>query len=213
MRGSHLPQPASLSTSAAAVAPTWPERLAEHPACVMCRDDHAAVDIGWGLLVKRGVYGSAYLWRSGSVRGYVVVIWTGPHTAELTALDARQLTGFMNEVTAVGRAIEAYYRPAPALNVSLLANDIPHLHAHLIPRHPERHAPGRALPFAHLDHDRQDEYTLQSDAAALRGLLASTGTVRASIPGQPISTRAAIAHPPGSASTPVSPPNPRNDRP
>jgi len=213
MRGSHVPQPASLSTSAAAAAPTWPERLAEQSACAMCRDDHAAADIGWGLLLKRGVYGNAYLWRSGTVRGYVVVIWTGPHVAELTALDARQLTGFMGEVADAGRAIEAYYRPTLALNVSLLANDIPHLHAHVIPRHLERPAPGRALPFAHLDHDRQDEYTLQSDAAALRGLLTYTGAARAAIPRPTAPAGTESTPPPTSAPTPAPVPKPRNDRP
>lgn len=140
----------------------------------MCHKDFAAPDIGWGLLVKRGVYGNAYLWRSGNVRGYIVVVWTGGHVAQLTALSARELSGFMAEVSAAGRAIEAHYRPVPRLNVSLLGNDIPHLHAHLIPRHPDAPTPDRPLPFAHLDHGPQDESHIQSDAMALRALLTYT---------------------------------------
>ncbi|WP_439679683.1 HIT family protein [Embleya sp. MST-111070] len=159
-------------------ASTWPERYAEpHPdaPCAMCEKDFTAPDIGWGLLLKRGVYGNAYLWRSGRVRGYIVVVWTGGHVARLTDLTPRQLAGFMTEVTAAGRAIEAHYRPVPGLNVSLLENDIPHLHAHLIPRHPTAPSPGRTPAFAHLDRGRQNEAHIQADAAALRALLAYTG--------------------------------------
>ncbi|MEU0934667.1 HIT domain-containing protein [Embleya sp. NPDC005971] len=163
-------------------ASTWPERYAQPDAgagCSMCAKDFTAPDIGWGLLLKRGAYGNAYLWRAGRVRGYVVVVWTGGHVARLTALSARQLAGFMAEVTSAGRAIEAHYRPVPKLNVSLLGNDIPHLHAHLIPRRPDEPTPERVPAFAHLDHDRQDEDRIQSDAAALRALLAHTGATDA----------------------------------
>lgn len=172
MCGSQVPGPRPPAAS------TWPERYAEPAvgaACSMCEKDFTAPDIGWGLLLRRGVYGNAYLWRAGRVRGYVVVVWTGGHVARLTALSARQLAGFMAEVTSAGRAIEAHYRPVPKINVSLLENDIPHLHAHLIPRDPDEPTPERAPAFAHLEHDHQDEDGLQSDAAALRALLAYTG--------------------------------------
>ncbi|MFI6586787.1 HIT family protein [Embleya sp. NPDC050493] len=178
--GSQVPGPRSLAAS------TWPERYAEPDtgaACSMCDKDFTAPDIGWGLLIKRGVYGNAYLWRAGRVRGYVVVVWTGGHVARLTALSARQLAGFMAEVTRVGRAIEAHYRPAPKLNVSLLENDIPHLHAHLIPRHPDEPNPERTPVFAHLEHDQQDEARIRSDAAGLRALLARMGGTRAAVAG------------------------------
>ncbi|MGW1989382.1 HIT family protein [Embleya sp. NPDC001921] len=150
----------------------------------MCRKDFTAPDIGWGLLLKRGVYGNAYLWRAGRVRGYIVVVWTGGHVARLTALSPRQLAGFMAEVISAGRAIEAHYRPVPKLNVSLLENDIPHLHAHLIPRHPTEPTPEHPPPFAHLDHGHQDETRIQSDAAALRALLAYTGATYAAETGE-----------------------------
>ncbi|GCD94779.1 hypothetical protein EHYA_02448 [Embleya hyalina] len=176
MCGSQVPGPRPLEAS------TWPERYAEphqDASCAMCEKDFAAPDIGWGLLLRRGVYGNAYLWRSGRVRGYVVVMWTGGHVARLTDLTARQLAGFMTEVTSAGRAIEAHYRPMPGLNVSLLENDIPHLHAHLIPRHPTAPTPDRPPAFAHLDRDRQDETHIQADAAALRALLADPGATEA----------------------------------
>jgi diadenosine tetraphosphate (Ap4A) HIT family hydrolase len=168
------------------VASTWPQRYAEPAAgaaCSMCDKDFTAPDIGWGVLLKRGVYGNAYLWRAGRVRGYVVVVWTGGHVARLTALSARQLAGFMAEVTSAGRAIEAHYRPVPTLNVSLLENDIPHLHAHLIPRHPDEPTPERAPAFAHLEHDHQEEDRIQADAAALRALLAYPGATSVTVPG------------------------------
>ncbi|MET8768563.1 hypothetical protein [Streptomyces sp. NPDC004658] len=68
----------------------WPENFTRHRRgtnCPMCANDFAADDIGWGLLVRRGEVSNSYLWRSGQVRGYAVVIYTGRHVAEPTELD------------------------------------------------------------------------------------------------------------------------------
>jgi hypothetical protein len=72
------PRPATASAGA------WPAGFTEHRRgihCPMCANDFAADDIGRGLLVRRGEVSNAYLWRSGQVRGYSVVICTGHHVA------------------------------------------------------------------------------------------------------------------------------------
>ena len=75
----------------------WPENFAEHKAgadCPMCGNDFTAEDIGWGLLVSKGRFSNASLWRSGQVRGYLVVIFTVRHVAEPTEMSPEEATGF-----------------------------------------------------------------------------------------------------------------------
>nr|WP_181411621.1 HIT domain-containing protein [Streptomyces sp. FR1] len=139
----------------------------------MCANDFAADDIGWGLLVRRGVVSNAYLWRSGQVRGYAVVIYTGRHVAEPTELDEGEAASFWRDVLALARAVEAFYEPLK-MNYLLLGNQIPHAHWHCVPRREAGTdpAPGGPLPFEVLDLGRQDEQQVQADARALRQLLA-----------------------------------------
>lgn len=162
-------------------APTgvWPEHFTDHRQgtnCPMCTNDFAAHDIGWGLLVRRGEVSNAYLWRSGQVRGYAVVIYTGRHAAEPTELNEGEAAAFWRDVLALGRAVEALYEPLK-MNYLLLGNQIPHAHWHCVPRREAGRdpAPGGPLPFEVLDLGRQDEEQLQADARALRQLLNPTG--------------------------------------
>ncbi|MGW0867054.1 HIT family protein [Streptomyces sp. NPDC002611] len=107
----------------------------------MCANDFAADDIGWGLLVRRGVVSNAYLWRSGQVRGYAVVIYTGRHVAEPTELDEGEAASFWRDVLALARAVEAFYEPLK-MNYLLLGNQIPHAHWHCVPRREAGTDPG-----------------------------------------------------------------------
>ncbi|MER5615400.1 HIT domain-containing protein [Streptomyces sp. NPDC002215] len=157
----------------------WPENFTGHRRgtnCPMCANDSAADDIGWGLLVRRGEVSNAYLWRSGQVRGYAVVIYAGRHVAEPTELDEREAAAFWCDVLALGRAVEALYEPLK-MNYLLLGNQIPHAHWHCVPRREAGTdpAPGGPLPFEVLDLGRQDEEQVQADARALRQLLADAG--------------------------------------
>ncbi|WP_031066084.1 HIT family protein [Streptomyces sp. NRRL F-5527] len=154
----------------------WPENFTGHRRgtnCPMCANDFAADDIGWGLLVRRGEVSNAYLWRSGQVRGYAVVIYAGRHVAEPTELDEGEAAAFWRDVLALGRAVEAFYEPLK-MNYLLLGNQIPHAHWHCVPRREAGTdpAPGGPLPFEVLDLGRQDEEQVQADARALRQLLA-----------------------------------------
>ncbi|MFI5977702.1 HIT family protein [Streptomyces sp. NPDC051452] len=163
----------------------WPADFTAHrvgAGCPMCRNDFDAEDIGWGLLLRRREVSNAYLWRSGPVRGYAVVIYTGRHVAETTELDEEEAAAFWRDVLVLGRAVEALYEPLK-MNYLLLGNQIPHAHWHCVPRRKadKDPAPGGPLPFDALDLGRQDEEQLQADARALRQLLPLSGR-----PGAPL---------------------------
>ncbi|WP_329020614.1 HIT family protein [Streptomyces sp. NBC_01601] len=160
-------------------AGTWPVKFTAHRegnGCPMCGNDFAADDIGWGLLVRRGEVSNAYLWRSGRVRGYSVVIYTGRHVAEPTELGEEDAAAFWRDVLVLGRGLEAFYEPLK-MNYLLLGNQIPHAHWHCVPRREvgADPAPGGPLPFDALDLGRQNEEQVQADARELRQLLRSTG--------------------------------------
>ena len=167
-------QPAAPAQSPKSAA--WPENFAEHKAgvgCPMCGNDFTTEDIGWGLLVSKGRFSNAYLWRSGQVRGYLVAIFTVRHVAEPTEMSPEEAAGFWREAVAAGRAVEQLLRPVK-MNYQLLGNAVPHAHFHITPRYAATGdpAPGGPLPFAALDYGRQDEGRLRADAIALRDLLA-----------------------------------------
>lgn len=174
-----MPQPPDpLHPRAGVVSPAapagWPETFLRHRAgdgCPMCTNDYAADDIGRGILLRRGEVANAYLWRSGSLRGYCVLIHRGaPHVAEPTDLSEADAAAYWRDTLALGRALTAFYEPVK-LNFSTLGNVVPHLHSHICPRYATDPAPGGPLPWNVLGNGRQDEAQLQADAAALRELL------------------------------------------
>ena len=74
------------------------------------------------------------------------------------------------EVLRVASALERHYRPVK-LNILMLGNAVPHLHAHLLPRFAEDPAPGRPLPFPEGERPEVPEGVLRRDALALRALV------------------------------------------
>lgn len=93
-----------------------------------------------------GPTADAYLHRSSSAPGYSIVTWRGRHAAEPTELTADEWCSFSGEVRLVCQAIEAVYAPAK-LNIMLLGNSLPHLHAHIVPRYLGDPDPGRPPLF------------------------------------------------------------------
>jgi diadenosine tetraphosphate (Ap4A) HIT family hydrolase len=87
-----------------------------------------------------------HLRRADVQRGLSIVIWHGRHVVEPTELDANEATVFWRELLEVGRAIEATLEPIK-LNYNLLGNEVPHLHAHVVPRYADDPRPGWPFPF------------------------------------------------------------------
>jgi diadenosine tetraphosphate (Ap4A) HIT family hydrolase len=138
--------------------------------CGMCANQ-GLEDSGWGVRFLQGAWADAFLWRSGSVRGYTVAIWKHRHVAEPTQLPAEQAAGYWLEILRAGAAIERHLQPVK-LNYLTLGNALPHLHTHIVPRYADDPLPGRPLPFDFLDNGRQPEERLQADASRLRALVA-----------------------------------------
>jgi diadenosine tetraphosphate (Ap4A) HIT family hydrolase len=138
----------------------------------MCAD-RGLPDTGFGVRYLVGRYADGYLQRSGQVRGYSHVIWRGRHVAEVTQLTAPEAAGFWLDVVDAARAVQAVCRPV-TVNISVLGNGLPHLHAHVIPRYAVGDPrPGRPLPHRYLDQGQQDEEQLARCATDLMTFLAA----------------------------------------
>ena len=150
----------------------WPRDWADlysGRACPMCAEDWPVED-EHGFRVLLTEFAAAYLQRADLQRGYVVVIWRGRHVAELAHLSPDERIGYVNDVVAVGAAIEQLYHPLK-LNYMTLGNQVPHLHTHVIPRYAEDPAPGREFPFPEKRRPDQPLDVLRGDAERLRALL------------------------------------------
>ena len=151
----------------------WEERLrgAACPACAEGRPDEAE----GRLRIYAGKVVDAYLNRDDAARGYTVVYWRGRHVADPTELDDEAASAFWRELLHVSRALERYYSPAK-LNLLLLGNSVPHLHAHVVPRYVDDVDPGRPPRFMMTDgRDWQplDDALYLREVHALRELLSN----------------------------------------
>ncbi|MFD6464834.1 histidine triad (HIT) protein [Streptomyces goshikiensis] len=113
--------------------------------CPMCGNEFDAADTGWGILLRHGEVASAYLRRSGPVRGRGVLIHRGGHAAAPTRLPEPEAAAFWRGTVALGRAIGALYQPTK-INCLTLGNKIPHLRTHVFSRRVAA-GPGRASPL------------------------------------------------------------------
>jgi diadenosine tetraphosphate (Ap4A) HIT family hydrolase len=137
--------------------------------CVLC-GVIGVEENDWGLRVFAGMYLDAYLCKWGSIRGYTVTVWNGPHLAEPTQLTAAQALGYWQELLRVGAAVEDNFENVK-MNYQTLGNAVPHLHTHVIPRAPLDPAPNGPLPWTYLDRGRQDPDVFAADAADLKSAL------------------------------------------
>lgn len=87
----------------------WCEELRGR-GCVLC-EAIGVEENDWGLRVFVGAYLDAYLPKTGSIRGYVVGVWKGPHLSEPTELGPEEACGYWLETLRVGRAIERSFDP------------------------------------------------------------------------------------------------------
>lgn len=66
-----------------------------------------------------------------------------------------------------GRAIEAAFQPVK-MNYNLLGNEVPHLHAHVVPRYAEDPRPGWPFPFPEEGSPDIPEDRFRADLETLR---------------------------------------------
>ncbi len=146
----------------------WAEQL-EGRSCVLC-ELVGVRENAWGVRVFAGQYVDAYLPRSGSIPGYTVAVWNGRHVSEPTELKDEEAAGYWLETLRVGRAVQQSFEHAK-MNYQMLGNNVPHLHAHIVPRPLLDPVPNRPLPWSFLDDGRQDDRMLGIAAERLSSLL------------------------------------------
>jgi diadenosine tetraphosphate (Ap4A) HIT family hydrolase len=100
-------------------------------------------------------------------RGLSIVLWHGRHVAEPTELREDEAAAFWRELLKIGRAIETAFEPVK-MNYNLLGNEVPHLHAHVVPRYADDPRPGWPFPFPKEDPPDIPEERFQEDLQALR---------------------------------------------
>ena len=152
---------------------TWPADWESRKAgadCPMCAEGRPA-ETPFGIRFFEGEVSSGHLRRGHSQRGYAFVLWRGRHVSEVTELSAVEAATYWDELLAVARALETYYVPAK-LNILILGNETPHLHAHIVPRYVDDRAPGRPLLEADADRPPAADDDVRRDARALERLLA-----------------------------------------
>jgi diadenosine tetraphosphate (Ap4A) HIT family hydrolase len=150
----------------------WPEEFYARrrgEGCPMCAQGRPE-ETPWGVRIQAGEVSDAYLQRADVQRGYTVVVWRGRHVAEPTELDEAEAVRFWLELLRVGRALERHLRPVK-LNYQLLGNELPHLHAHVVPRYADDPRPGWPFPFPDEERPPISGELYRSDVGALRSLL------------------------------------------
>jgi diadenosine tetraphosphate (Ap4A) HIT family hydrolase len=138
--------------------------------CPMCGQERADRSPSGNIRFFAGQFSDAYLALRAVQRGYAIVIWRGRHVAHAHELDEDEQAGWWSELMAVSRAVEQHFG-ASIVNVQMLGNGVPHLHAHVSARFRAGDVnPRWPLPFADLP--ELDTNQLEADAARLRTLLA-----------------------------------------
>jgi diadenosine tetraphosphate (Ap4A) HIT family hydrolase len=134
--------------------------------CSMCAAGRPA-ETPQGARFFAGDAVDGHLRRADIQRGLSIVMWRGRHVAEPTDLEPEEAGTFWRELLEVGRAIEATFEPIK-LNYNLLGNEVPHLHAHIVPRYADDPRPGWPLPFPEDGVADIPEDRFRADLDALR---------------------------------------------
>ena len=95
--------------------------------CPMCPDSSGA-DV-----VEELTSGRVHLQNDAEYRGYCILIFRR-HAVELYELSEQERTDWIEDIARVEKAIAEVCAPAK-LNVSMLGNQVPHLHVHIMPRY------------------------------------------------------------------------------
>jgi diadenosine tetraphosphate (Ap4A) HIT family hydrolase len=147
----------------------WPPsfyEMRDGVGCPMCTDARPD-ETPHGARFFLGEVTDAHLRRADIQRGLSIVMWRGRHVVEPTELGPDEAATFWRELLEVGRAIEATFEPVK-LNYNLLGNEVPHLHAHVVPRYADDPRPGWPFPFPEDAAPDIPEDRFRADLTALR---------------------------------------------
>ncbi len=109
------------------------------PACVEVR----AGSSDEGFVVARLQLSQLRLMRNQFVPGYSVLVCTR-HAPEPYHLSPDEQVRFFQDLVRATQALDRVFAPVK-MNINLLGNLVPHLHAHLVPRYYGDPAPGRPI--------------------------------------------------------------------
>ena len=82
-------------------------------------------------------YSTIGLYNDARFPGRLLQPFTKRHVEALEELTVSEVTGFITEVQKISRILKEVTK-SPRINVAFLGNSVPHSHAHLIPRYPNR---------------------------------------------------------------------------
>jgi diadenosine tetraphosphate (Ap4A) HIT family hydrolase len=146
-------------------AADWPD-LKAGVGCKLC-SFLATEDPDWGIRIYTGRVATGFLSVRGQIPGYSWVIWNSGHVCEPTELSPADARAFFADMLTVGSAVEQILQPAK-MNYEILGNNVPHLHAHVLPRPQKDPIPRGALPWTYLDDGRHDIGKTEDLAAEIR---------------------------------------------
>jgi diadenosine tetraphosphate (Ap4A) HIT family hydrolase len=116
---------------------SWPLEFFDRKAgrgCAHCVEGRAS-ETEHGVRFFEGASTDGYLQRTAPTPGYAVVIFRERHVPNLHSMTPSERTRFWTEVGTIAQAIENTYEPAH-LNVQVLGNAVPHVHAPRLPTRP-----------------------------------------------------------------------------
>jgi diadenosine tetraphosphate (Ap4A) HIT family hydrolase len=133
------------------------------PLCAQGRPEETAL----GARFFAGEVVDGHLRRADIQRGLSIAPWHGRHVVEPTELGPDEASAFWRELLEIGRAIETTFRPIK-MNYTLLGNEVPHLHAHIVPRYADDPRPGWPFPFPEDGAPDIPEERFRADLDSLR---------------------------------------------
>jgi diadenosine tetraphosphate (Ap4A) HIT family hydrolase len=134
----------------------------------MCSDGRPDVGANGNRRFFAGAVADGYLQRKAPAPGYTVVVWRGPHVADVSEMSEPDLFAYWAEVVQVARALTQVFEPCH-LNYDLLGNQVPHVHTHIVPRYLDDPCPNTPLqPWVLQTVPDQD---LEHQVARLRSAL------------------------------------------
>jgi diadenosine tetraphosphate (Ap4A) HIT family hydrolase len=127
--------------------------------CPLCLECHSYEQANaYGYTITDLQISRLRLAKNQFVPGYCVLI-CAHHVREPYHLPRREQTRFFDDLMRAAQALEAVFTPIK-MNVQLLGNLVPHLHAHLVPRYYGDPAPGRPIdPGAEMVTLTQEGYS------------------------------------------------------